>query len=178
MGPPTRSRGPSAQLGDALGQTIVVENGPGAGASLGADRSRSRRPTATRSGSPPRTHAINPHLYGKLTYDPVKDFTPITHGVPRNLLLVNPALPVQSVGELIAYAKANPGKLTSAPPATAPRITFPASSSSPTGAPMQHIPYKGSAPGPRRVSGQLTLMFDILVTSVPQIRPAGCADSR
>jgi tripartite-type tricarboxylate transporter receptor subunit TctC len=120
------------------------------------------------------SHAINPHLYGpKLSYNALKDFTPLTLAVSYvNVLVVNPGVPVQSVGELVAYAKTNPGKVNygSAGNGSSNHLSGELLRSL-TGAPIQHVPYKGSAPALTDVvSGQLTFMFDILVTSVPQIR--------
>ena len=153
----------------------MVENVPGAGASIGMDRLAKSPPDGYTIGlATTGSHAINPHLYGaKLTYNALKDFTPLTLAVSYvNILIVNPALPVQSVGELVAYAKANPGKVNfgSAGNGSSNHLSGELLKSL-TGAPMQHIPYKGSAPALTDVvSGQLTFMFDILVTSVPQIR--------
>jgi tripartite-type tricarboxylate transporter receptor subunit TctC len=171
----TFSRALTAQLGEALGQPVVVENVPGAAASIGMDRVAKSAPDGYTIGlATTGSHAINPHLYGpKLTYNVLKDFTPLTLAVSYvNILVVNPAVPVNSVAELVAYAKANPGKVNfgSAGNGSSNHLSGELLKSL-TGAPMQHIPYKGSAPALTDVvSGQLTFMFDILVTSVPQIR--------
>jgi tripartite-type tricarboxylate transporter receptor subunit TctC len=171
----TFSRALTAQLGEALGQPVVVENVPGAGASIGMDRLAKSPPDGYTIGlATTGSHAINPHLYGpKLSYNALKDFTPLTLAVSYvNVLVVNPAVPVQSVGALVAYAKANPGKVNygSAGNGSSNHLSGELLRSL-TGAPIQHVPYKGSAPALTDVvSGQLTFMFDILVTSVPQIR--------
>jgi tripartite-type tricarboxylate transporter receptor subunit TctC len=171
----TFSRALTAQLAEALGQPVVVENVSGAAASIGMDRVAKAAPDGYTIGlATTGSHAINPHLYGpKLTYNALKDFTPLTLAVSYvNILVVNPAVPVRSVGELIAYAKANPGKVNfgSAGNGSSNHLSGELLKSL-TGAPMQHIPYKGSAPALTDVvSGQLTFMFDILVTSMPQIR--------
>ena len=171
----TFSRALAAQLGEALGQPVVVENVPGAGASIGMDRlAKSPRDGYTIGLATTGSHAINPHLYGaKLTYNALKDFTPLTLAVSYvNVLVVNPAVPAKSVAELVAYAKANPGKVNfgSAGNGSSNHLSGELLKSL-TGAPMQHVPYKGSAPALTDVvSGQLTFMFDILVTSVPQVR--------
>ena len=171
----TFSRALTAQLAEALGQPVVVENVAGAGASIGMDRLAKAAPDGYTIGlATTGSHAINPHLYGpKLTYNALKDFTPLTLAVSYvNILVVNPNVPVQSVGELIAYAKANPGKVNfgSAGNGSSNHLSGELLKSL-TGAPMQHIPYKGSAPALTDVvSGQLTFMFDILVTALPQIR--------
>ena len=171
----TFSRALTAQLGEALGQPVVVENVPGAGASIGMDRLAKSPPDGYTIGlATTGSHAINPHLYGtKLTYNALKDFSPLTLAVSYvNVLVVNPAVPVKSVAELVAYAKANPGKVNfgSAGNGSSNHLSGELLKSL-TGAPMQHVPYKGSAPALTDVvSGQLTFMFDILVTAVPQIR--------
>ncbi len=170
----TFSRALTAQLSEALGQPVVVENVPGAGASIGMERLAKSPPDGYTIGlATTGSHAINPHLYAKLTYNTLRDFTPLTLAVSYvNVLVVNPAVPVQSVGELIAYAKANPGKVNfgSAGNGSSNHLSGELLKSL-TGAPMQHVPYKGSAPALTDVvSGQLTFMFDILVTSIPQIR--------
>ena len=171
----TFSRALTAQLGEALGQPVVVENVPGAAASIGMDRLAKSPPDGYTIGlATTGSHAINPHLYGpKLTYNALKDFTPLTLAVSYvNILVVNPAVPVKSVADLVAYAKANPGKVNfgSAGNGSTNHLSGELLKSL-TGAPMQHIPYKGSAPALTDVvSGQLTFMFDILNTSLPQMR--------
>jgi tripartite-type tricarboxylate transporter receptor subunit TctC len=171
----TFSRALTAHLAEALGQPVVVENVSGAAASIGMDRVAKAAPDGYTIGlATTGSHAINPHLYGpKLTYNALKDFTPLTLAVSYvNILVVNPAVPARSVGELIAYANANPGKVNfgSAGNGSSNHLSGELLKSL-TGAPMQHIPYKGSAPALTDVvSGQLTFMFDILVTSMPQIR--------
>ena len=171
----TFSRALAAQLSEALGQPVVVENVPGAGASIGMDRLAKSPPDGYTIGlATTGSHAINPHLYGaKLTYNALKDFTLLTLAVSYvNVLVVNPAVPVKSVAELVAYAKANPGKVNfgSAGNGSSNHLSGELLKSL-TGAPMQHVPYKGSAPALTDVvSGQLTFMFDILVTAVPQVR--------
>ena len=101
--------------GQALGQQIVVENRPGAGGNIGSSaRPRAARPTATRCCSAfTGTIGINPSLYANLGYDPAKDLTPIgSIATSPAVLVVHPSLPVKTLKELIAYAKANPGQLS------------------------------------------------------------------
>jgi tripartite-type tricarboxylate transporter receptor subunit TctC len=171
----TFSRALTAQLTEVLGQPVVVENVPGAGASIGMERVAKSAPDGYTIGlATTGSHSINPALYGaKLPYNALKDFTPLTLAVSYvNILVVNSALPVKSVADLVAYAKANPGKVNfgSAGNGSSNHLSGELLKSL-TGAPMEHIPYKGSAPALTDVvSGQLTFMFDILVTSMPQIR--------
>jgi tripartite-type tricarboxylate transporter receptor subunit TctC len=119
------------------------------------------------------THAINPSLYAKMPYDHVKDFVPVilVAGVP-NVLVVNPALPVNSVAELIAYAKANPGKLNFASSGSGTSIHLSGELfKTMTGVQMTHVPYKGSAPAlTDLMGGQVQLMFDNLPSSLAFIK--------
>jgi tripartite-type tricarboxylate transporter receptor subunit TctC len=169
------SRPVAAKLAELLGQTVVVENIAGAGASIGTDRlAKSPADGYTLALATTGTHAINPHLYGaRLPYDALKDFTPLTLAARYvNVLVVNPSVPANNVAELIAYAKANPGKVTfgSAGNGSSNHLSGEVLKYV-TGAPMQHVPYKGSAPALTDViAGNLTYMFDVLVTSLPQAR--------
>jgi tripartite-type tricarboxylate transporter receptor subunit TctC len=169
------SRPVAQKLAELLGQPVVVENIAGAGASIGTDRLAKSPPDGyTVALATTGTHAINPHLYGpRLQYDALRDFTPLTLAVKyTNVLVVHPAVPAASVGELVAYAKANPGKVTfgSAGNGSSNHLSGEVLKYV-TGAPMQHVPYRGSAPALTDViSGSLTYMFDILVTSMPQVR--------
>ena len=170
----TFSRAAAQKLSEALGQPVVVENRAGAGASIGMEALAKSAPDGYTIGlSTTGSHAINPHLYARLPYDPIKDFAPITLGISYvNVLVVNPALPIQSGADLVAYAKANPGKVSfgSAGNGSSNHL-FVELLKSLTGAPMQHVPYKGSAAALTDViSGNLTFMFDILNVSGPQIR--------
>ncbi len=170
----TFSRAAAQKLAETLKQPVVVENRAGAGASIGMEALARSAPDGYTIGlSTTGSHAINPHLYAKLPYDPVKDFAPITLAISYvNVLVVDPALPIQSAADLVAYAKANPGKVSfgSAGNGSSNHL-FGELLKSLTGAPMQHVPYKGSAAALTDVmSGNLTFMFDILNVSGPQIR--------
>src|SRR3954453_8281979 len=109
------SRPVAQKLSGLFGQPVIVENIAGAGAALGTERLAKSPPDGyTVALATTGTHAINPHLYGpRLKYDALKDFTPLTLAVKYvNVLVVNPEVPVKNVSELVAYAKANPGKVT------------------------------------------------------------------
>ena len=169
------SRPVAAKLAGLLGQPVVVENIAGAGAAIGTERlAKSPADGYTVALATTGTHAINPHLYGaRLPYDALKDFTPLTLAVRYvNVLVVNPNVPVNHVADLVAYAKANPGKVSfgSAGNGSSNHLSGEVLKYV-TGAPMQHVPYKGSAPALTDViAGNLTYMFDVLVTSLPQAR--------
>lgn len=166
------SRPVAQKLGEILGQPVIVENVPGAGASIGMERVARSAPDGYTIGlATTGTHSINPHLYGaKLPHDTSRDFSPLTLALRyMNVLLVNPKLPVNSAADLVAYAKANPGKVTfgSAGNGSSNHLsgeTLKVVSS----APMQHIPYRGSALALADViGGNITFMFDIPITAVP-----------
>jgi len=168
------SRPVAQKLADVLGQPVVVENVPGAGASIGMERVARSAPDGYTIGlATTGTHSINPHLYGaRLPHDTSRDFTPLTLGVRYiNVLVVNPRLPITSVAELVAYAKANPGKVTfgSAGNGSSNHLAGEALRYV-TGAPMQHIPYRGSALAMADViAGNITFMFDVTVTAMPAV---------
>ena len=169
------SRPLAAKLSELLGQPVVVENIGGAGASIGSDRIAKSAPDGYTIGlATTGSHAINPHIYGaKLPHDTIRDFTHIALAVSYvNVLVVNPNVPAKSVGELIEYAKANPGKVSfgSAGNGSSNHLSGEVLKVL-TRAPMEHIPYKGSGPAMTDVmAGNITFMFDVLITSIPQMR--------
>jgi tripartite-type tricarboxylate transporter receptor subunit TctC len=168
------SRPVAQKLSELLGQPVVVENIPGAGASIGMDRVAKSPPDGYTIGlATTGTHAINPHLYTKLPHNTLKDFTPLTLAVRYvNILVVHPSVPANTVAELVAYAKANPGKVTfgSAGNGASNHLSGEVLKHL-TGAPMTHVPYRGSAPALTDVlGGTITFMFDILVTLQPHIQ--------
>jgi tripartite-type tricarboxylate transporter receptor subunit TctC len=168
------SRPLAAKLSELLGQPVVVENIGGAGASIGSDRIAKSAPDGYTIGlATTGSHAINPHIYGaKLPHDTIRDFTHIALAVSYvNVLVVNPNVPARSVAELIAYAKANPGKVTfgSAGNGSSNHLSGEVLKVL-TKAPMEHIPYKGSGPAMTDVmAGNISMMFDVLITSIPQM---------
>ena len=162
------------KLTEAWGQTVVVDNRPGAGGNIGADIVAKSPPDgyAVVMGalSP---HAVTPSLYTTMPYDAVKDFAPITLvAVTPNVLVVNQSLPVNSVKELIAYAKANPGKLAfgSGSSGSAGHLAGELFKVD-TGVDMVHVPYKGGAPATQALlAGDTQLMFDNLANAMPQVK--------
>src|SRR5690349_6536560 len=162
------------KLTEAWGQSVIVENKPGAGGNIGADYVAKSRPDGyTVVMGALSTHAVNPSLYPKMPYDAKKDFAPITLvAVTPNVLVVNPSLSVHSVKELIAYAKANPGKLSfgSGSIGSAGHLAgelFKVDA----GVDMVHVPYKGAAPAMQGLlAGDTQLMFDNLASAMSQVK--------
>ena len=166
------SRPVAQKLSEILKQPVIVENVPGAGASIGMEKLARSAPDGYTIGlATTGTHSINPHLYGtRLPHDTSKDFTPLTLAVRYvNVLVINPKLGINTVKELVDYAKANPTKVTfgSAGNGSSNHLSGEALKYV-TGAPMQHIPYRGSAPAIADViAGNITFMFDVMITAMP-----------
>lgn len=139
----------AAKLQDLIGQPVVVENKPGAGGNIGADWVAKSAPDGlTLLVGYNGPIAINTTLYEKMPYDPVKDLAPITLAVTApQYLVVNPSLPVNNIAEFVAYARANPGKLSYASVGTgsASHLTMEMFKSA-AHVKMTHIPYRGAGP--------------------------------
>jgi tripartite-type tricarboxylate transporter receptor subunit TctC len=167
------SRPLAIKLSELVGQPVVIENVGGAGASIGSDRIAKSAPDGYTIGlATTGSHAINPHIYGKkLPHDTLRDFTHITLAVSYvNVLVVNPNVPVKTVAELIEYAKTNPVSFGSAGNGSSNHLSGELLKVL-TRAPMEHVPYKGSGPAMTDViAGNITFMFDVLITSIPQMR--------
>jgi len=166
---------PLAQLlGESLKQPVVIENKGGAGGSIAADVVAKSPPDGyTLIMATVGTHAINAALYRKLPYDPVKDFTPIALVASAPVtIVVNPAAGIDSVGALVARAKASPGTVSfgSAGNGTPGHLTgeiFAAAA----GVKLQHVPYKGSAPAVTDLLGnQIPMMFDPIQSVIANVR--------
>ena len=162
------------KLSEAWGQPVIVDNRAGAGGNIGSAMVAKAAPDGyTLLMGTVGTHAINASLYDKMPYDVVKDFAPITNvaAVP-NMLVVTPSLPVNSVPELIAYAKQNPGKLNMASSGNGTSIHLSGELFKVmTGIQMEHVPYKGSAPAlTDLMGGQVQVMFDNMPSAIAHVK--------
>jgi tripartite-type tricarboxylate transporter receptor subunit TctC len=161
------------KMTESWGQPVLVDNRAGATGIIGTDLVAKSPPDGHMLALVASSHAINPSMVKKLPFDTVKSFEPValTHVVPL-VLIVSPGLPVKSVKELIAYGKANPGKLTFASSGNggAPHFSGELFKSL-AGIEMTHIPYKGSTLAhPDLISGRTSLMFDTVAAANVQIR--------
>src|SRR5438552_14249218 len=156
----------------AFGQQFFVENKPGAGNMIGIESVARAAPDGYTLLVTASTLALNSVLYKKPSYDPVRDFAPITLAASApNILVVNPALPARSLAEFIALAKDKPGQLTYGTPGigTSPHMSTELLKSM-AGIDLQHVPYKGTAPALTDIiGGQICCMFSNALTALPQI---------
>jgi tripartite-type tricarboxylate transporter receptor subunit TctC len=168
------SRATAHELTKILGQTVTVENKPGAGGNLGgAEAARSAPDGYTLFMSTSGIQAINPALYAKMPFDPNKDLVPVAPLVSlNNVLVLHPSVPAKSVKEVIALAKSQPGKLNFASSGNGTSIHMSgAMFLNLTGVDMIHIPYKGSGPAVTDLlGGQVMMMFDNIPSSLPHIK--------
>ena len=166
-------------VADKLGQmwncSIVIDNKGGAGANIGTEIVAHAEPNGETFLFGSVGMATNPYLYAKLGYDPIADFAPVslTAMVP-NMLVAGKHLPVNSVADLIAYGKANPGKLTYASSGIGTSIHLSGELFKKlTGIEMTHVPYRGSAPAIQDImGGRVDIMFDNITSSLNQVRGA------
>ena len=161
-------------LSENLNQQVFVDNRPGANSIIACEFVARASPDGyTLLLGVTASHAINPNVYSKLPYDAVKDFAPITNmGFSPLILVINPSLPVNSVMELIALAKAKPGQLNFASAGNG-NVTHLAAElfRSMTGVSMIHVPYKGSVAAiTDLIAGQISLYFDTMPSSLPHVR--------
>lgn len=164
------------QLSDRLGQQVVVDNRGGAGGLIATEiaaRANADGYTLLFSSIP---HVINPHLYKKVSYDAIKDFTPVVQFVAVPLMMAaGPSLPAKTVKDLITYAKANPGKINygSAGSGSSSHLAVELFKSM-AGVRMEHIPYKGTGPLiTDLLAGQIGVTIASAVPLAPQVRSGG-----
>ncbi len=163
------------KLGEALGQQFVVENRPGAGGNIGMEALAKSAPDGYTLGiGALSTHAVNPSLYPKIPFDPVRDFAPVSLlVVTPNVLVTNPAvLEANDIAGIIDFAKKNPGRVNCASGSNGSaghlacelfRLA--------SGAPVTHVPYKGGAPAVTDLlGGQVQMMFDNMANAMPHLK--------
>jgi tripartite-type tricarboxylate transporter receptor subunit TctC len=160
-------------LSDILGQQVIVENRSGAGGSLGMQAVLSSPPDGYTIGFVTPNNAINSSVYSNLPYDFIRDSVPVAGlmSLP-NVIEVHPSVPARTVAELIAHAKANPGRINMATAGvgTSPHVSGELFKIM-TGTNMVHVPYRGAAPAlTDLIAGQVEVMFDNLPSSVEHIK--------
>ena len=162
------------KLAIALGQPFVVENKPGAGGVIGSsEAAHAPHDGYTLIMGNAGSHGINAAVYSKLPYDIQKDFAPVSQvAVAPNVMVINPSVPANSVSEFIAYAKANPGKLSYASGGNGSSAHMSMELfKSVSGIDIQHVPYKGSSPALTDVvSGQVVAFIGNMPPTVPLIK--------
>ena len=167
-------RATAEELTKTIGQPVVVENRPGAGANLGSEMVARATPDGyTLLTTASSTHGISPFLYANLPYDPNKDLAPVIALASfSNVLVVHPSVKANTVQELIELAKAQPGKLTCASSGFGSSIHMSCEMfKHMVGLDIVHVPYKGSAPAiTDLIGGQVDLMFDNIPSAISHIR--------
>jgi tripartite-type tricarboxylate transporter receptor subunit TctC len=163
----------AVHLPERIGQPVVVENRMGAGGNIGADAVAKSDPDGTTLLMGANYLAIAPGLYKKMSYDPIKDLAPVTlvGSIPM-VLVVNPAVPAQTVAELVALAKGKPGDLAYATPGlgTSTHLATELFKQQ-TGTDLRHVPYRANPLAMNDViGGQVPVFFDFVTTGAPHVR--------
>jgi tripartite-type tricarboxylate transporter receptor subunit TctC len=162
------------QLARKFGQPVIIENKPGAGGNLGVDAVAKAPADGYTMVITSIGMVTNRHLYAKLSYDPLKDFTPVSQlAVVPNMLVVNPdKVKARNLRDLIAEAKAKPGKLTYASAGNGTSIHLAGELfTAMTGTAITHIPYRGSGPAVSDLlGGQVDMLFDSIASARPHVQ--------
>jgi tripartite-type tricarboxylate transporter receptor subunit TctC len=162
----------AGRLAESLGQPVLVENRAGAGGTIAADTVAKSAPDGyTLLQNSITTHGVGPHLYARLPYDPVKDFAPVSGLALLPLIMaINAELPPNSVAELISYSRSTNLTFASSGNGGAPHMAAELFKSV-TGAPLTHVPYKGSGPAVADlVGGRVQMMFDAAPSLIAHVR--------
>lgn len=167
------ARSVGQKLFEAFGQPVIVDNKPGAGANIGAEFVAKSAPDGYTLFILSTVHAINASLYKRLAYDPLRDFSPISMiASTSQVVVVDPALPVKTLAELVAYAKAHPDELnySSVGSGSQPHLSTVLFTSL-TGTKMTHVAYRGAAEAMTALIGkQVQLTFATAPSAVPQVK--------
>jgi tripartite-type tricarboxylate transporter receptor subunit TctC len=167
------ARAVGQKLTEEWKQQVIIDNRPGAGANIGAEVAAKAPADGYTLFGISTIHCINPSLYSKLAYDPIRDFAPVTLVAETSqVLAVHPSLPVKTVKEFIAYAKARPGQLnySSAGNGSQPHLTAEMFKTQ-TGVNYVHVPYKGAPPAMvDLLAGQVALTFATAPSAVPHVK--------
>jgi tripartite-type tricarboxylate transporter receptor subunit TctC len=161
------------RLGEYWGARVIVENKPGAGGNIGTDQVAKAAPDGDNILIVSVGMATNPYLYPSLTYDPMKDFEPVTLiAMVPNILIAGKHTPYNSVKEFVDYAKANPGKVTYGSSGVGTSVHLSGELFQKlVGTKMQHVPYRGTALAIQdMLAGQIDVIFDNITASLPQAR--------
>jgi tripartite-type tricarboxylate transporter receptor subunit TctC len=161
------------RFGAYWGARVVVENKPGAGGNIGAEQVARSAPDGDNILIVSVGMATNPFLYDSLTYDPVKDFDPVTLvAMVPNILIARKDAPFGTVRELVDFARANPGKLTYGSSGVGTSLHLSGELfKKMTGTTIQHVPYRGAALAIQdMLAGQIDLIFDNITSALPQVR--------
>lgn len=168
----TLARTLAQNMSESLGQQVFVDNKPGAGGNIGANEVAKSAPDGHTLLIVSVGHAVNPTLYKKLAYDPIKDFEPVSLlAIVPNVLVLHPSLAANSVPELIAQAKAKPGEINYASAGFGTSIHLAGELfKQAAGVDLKHVPYKGSGPAVNDlVGGHVQVMFDSITSARPHI---------
>lgn len=168
------ARATAKAMSARLGQSVIVENRAGAGGTIGATAAARTKPDGyTIFMGTSATHGTNPTTLANLNYDAINDFDAVALVASAPLVVVvNPDLPVKTIGELVAYLKANPDKVSYASTGTGGSVHLSVEHFKlMTGTSMQHVPYKGSAPAlTDLVGGSVQVMFDNVPSAAPMVK--------
>ena len=168
----TMARTLGESLSVSLKQPVITENRPGAGGAIGSGLVAMAAPDGHTMMIVSIGHAVNPSIYPKLQYDATRDFAPVSLvGIVPNLLVAHPSVKANDVKELVALAKAQPGKLSYASAGNGTTVHLAAELfNSMAGVDIMHVPYKGSAPAVTDLmGGQVDIMFDSLSSARPYV---------
>ena len=167
----TLARLVAPKLTEALGQTVVIDNRPGANGNIAYETAARAAPDGYTFVLAAAGVAINPSLYREVRFDPVKDFSAITQGISvPNILIVHPSVPATSVKELIALGKSRPLNFASAGNGSSGHLAV-EQFRIVSGMPLAHIPYKGGGPALAEVmGGQVQSMFSLALVAIPQVK--------